>query len=197
MLLIFLSTLESCESSAFIASSPCIRGPGVTVPSMRPPTAPPAGLPAVPTVAEPTGAPPTADVDPEELAVPAELVPGALDAFGALPWPLGSFPELLRPPTLAGPTTPLTAAVPRPPNRHWERLMRCCPTKHLRQIRHFPRRRHLRRRSARNRERGTAGPRRVAICKTTNGTSGKTPFDLNAVENGAFQRVGTILRRWA
>src|SRR3984893_3224189 len=98
MLLIFLSTLESCASSARIASSPCIAGPGVTVPSMRPPTAPPAGLPTVPTVVEPRGAPPAVDVDPDEVAVPAELVPGVLDAFAAFPAPLGSLPELLRPP---------------------------------------------------------------------------------------------------
>src|ERR1700722_15961304 len=141
MLLIFLSTLESCESSAFIVSSPGIEGPGVTVPSMRPPTAPPAGF-AVPTVVDPRGPPPAEDVDPEELAVPAEFVPGVLDAFGALPWPLGSFPELLRPPTLAGPTTPLTAAVPAPgepalgaPARLLTlRRLRRCPTKHPRQI---------------------------------------------------------------
>jgi hypothetical protein len=115
MLLTFLSTMESEELSAPITSSPCILGPGVTVPSIRPSTAPPAGFPAVPTVVEPTGAPPALEVEPAELAVPAELVPGALDvALGALPTPLGSLPELLRPPTLAGPVTPLTAAVPPP-----------------------------------------------------------------------------------
>jgi hypothetical protein len=113
MLLIFLSTFESTESSARMESSPGITGPEVTVPSMRPPVAPPAGLPAVPTVVEPRGAPPV-EADPEELAVPAELVPGVLGAFAALPAPLGSLPELLRPPTLAGPVTPLTAAVPAP-----------------------------------------------------------------------------------
>ena len=88
-------------------------GPVVTVPSLRPPTAPPAGLPAVPTVVEPCGAPP-ADVDPDELAVPAELVPGILEAFAAFPAPLGSLPELLRPLALPGPVTPLIAAVPAP-----------------------------------------------------------------------------------
>src|SRR6202012_4245883 len=97
-----------------MASSPCIAGPGVTVPSMRPPTAPPAGLPAVPTVVEPRGALPVEAADPEELAVPAELVPGVFSAFATLPAPLGSLPELLRPPTLPGPVTPLTPAVPAP-----------------------------------------------------------------------------------
>jgi hypothetical protein len=94
MLLTFLSTIESCVLSALIVSSPCILGPAVTVPSMRPPTAPPAGFPAVPTVVEPMGAPPALEVEPAELAVPAELVPGALDVvLGALPTPLGSLPE--------------------------------------------------------------------------------------------------------
>jgi hypothetical protein len=97
-----------------MVSSPCIAGPCVTVPSMRPPVAPPAGFPAVPTVVDPNGAPPATDVDPEEFAVPAELVPGVLAAFAALPAPLGSLPELFRPPTLPGPVTPLTDAVPAP-----------------------------------------------------------------------------------
>jgi hypothetical protein len=115
MLLIFLSTLESCASSSRMASSPCIAGPEVTVPSIRPPVAPPAALPAVPTVVEPIGALPAPDVDPdEELAVPAEFVPGVLGAFAALSAPLGSLPELLRPPTLAAPVTPLTTVVPAP-----------------------------------------------------------------------------------
>jgi len=54
--------------------------------------------------------------DPDELAVPALLVPGGGAAiFAALPAPLGSLPELLRPPALAGPDgTPLTPAVPAP-----------------------------------------------------------------------------------
>lgn len=77
-----LSTLEPGESSARIASSPGIAGPLVTVPSMRPPVAPPGGLPAVP--AEPTGPPPAPDADPEEFAVPAELVPSALAPFAPL-----------------------------------------------------------------------------------------------------------------
>ena len=54
--------------------------------------------------------------DPDELAVPALLVPGGgATIFAELPAPLGSLPELLRPPTLAGPGgTPLTPAVPAP-----------------------------------------------------------------------------------
>jgi hypothetical protein len=115
MPLIFLSTFESGELSARIVSSPGRVGPDVTVPSMRPPVAPPAGFPALPTVVEPVGAPPVPEVDPEEFAVPAELVPGVVDARDALPAPLGSLPELLRPAALAGPLgTPLTAAVPAP-----------------------------------------------------------------------------------
>lgn len=53
--------------------------------------------------------------DPDELAVPALLVPGGKAVLAELPAPLGSLPELLRPPTLAGPDgTPLTPAVPAP-----------------------------------------------------------------------------------
>jgi len=55
--------------------------------------------------------------DPDELAVPALLVPGAGGAatFAELPAPLGSLPELLSPPALAGPDgTPLTPAAPAP-----------------------------------------------------------------------------------
>jgi hypothetical protein len=99
MLFIFASTLES---SAFISTSPGIEGPGVTVPSIR--------LPPIPVVD-----PPTALGDPVALAVPNVLVPGGVGTFWALPAPLGSFAELLRPPALAGPLgTPLTAAVPAP-----------------------------------------------------------------------------------
>src|SRR6267143_4931964 len=57
------------------------------------------------------------DGNPDELAVPALLVPGGGGeaSFAELPAPLGSLPELLRPPTLAGPDgTPLTPAVPAP-----------------------------------------------------------------------------------
>jgi hypothetical protein len=55
--------------------------------------------------------------DPEELAVPALLVPGAggTATLAELPAPLGSLPELFRPPALAGPDgTPLTAVDPAP-----------------------------------------------------------------------------------
>jgi hypothetical protein len=54
---------------------------------------------------------------PLEFAVPTELVPGGGgDAtFAALPAPLGSLTELLRPPALPGPEgTPLVAEVPAP-----------------------------------------------------------------------------------
>jgi hypothetical protein len=56
------------------------------------------------------------DVTPLEFAVPAELVPGGGDAtFAALPAPLGSLTELLRPPVLPGPeATPLIAEFPAP-----------------------------------------------------------------------------------
>src|ERR1700744_1757851 len=97
--------------------------PFVTVPSIRPLAVPPAGLPAKPTVVDPCGPVAPPDGAPEELAVPAPLTPGAL--FSArllvlalfwmpLPAPLGSLPELLRPPALPGPVTPLTAEVPAP-----------------------------------------------------------------------------------
>jgi len=55
--------------------------------------------------------------DPDELAVPALLVPGGGgDAtLAELPAPLESLPELLSPPAPAGPDgTPLTPAVPAP-----------------------------------------------------------------------------------
>ena len=60
---------------------------------------------------------PVVDDDPEELAVPTLLVPRGVGTatFAELPAPLGSLPELLRPPALAGPDgTPLTPAVPAP-----------------------------------------------------------------------------------
>jgi hypothetical protein len=88
--------------SCSIAASPLVCGPVASVP----PT--PARLPAEPVVVED---------DPDELAVPALLVPGGGgDAtLAELPAPLGSLPELLSPPALAGPDgTPLTPAVPAP-----------------------------------------------------------------------------------
>ena len=125
MLLIFLSTFEFCASSSLITLSLGVSGPPfVTVPSMRPPVAPPAGLPAVPAVIDPRGPPPPelpADDDPEEFAVPAPLVPGALlSARLPLPAPLGSFPELFKPPALPGPVTPLIAEVPPPADPAFE-----------------------------------------------------------------------------
>jgi hypothetical protein len=57
------------------------------------------------------------DVAPLELAVPAELMPGGGgDAtLAALPAPLGSLTELLRPPVFAGPAgTPLIDEFPAP-----------------------------------------------------------------------------------
>jgi hypothetical protein len=60
---------------------------------------------------------PVVDDDPEELAVPTLLVPRGVGTatFAELPAPLGSLPELLRPPAFAGPDgTPLTPAVPAP-----------------------------------------------------------------------------------
>jgi hypothetical protein len=90
-----------------MATSPLVFGPVAAVP----PT--PARLPAEPVVIDD---PPLTD-EPEELAVPALLVPGdgGTATLAELPAPLGSLPELLRPPTLAGPDgTPLTADVPAP-----------------------------------------------------------------------------------
>jgi hypothetical protein len=86
--------------SASTAASPLVDGPG-------PELSPAAGL------AEPVVVP----GDPDELAVPRLLVPGGGGeaTFAELPAPLGSLPELLRPPELAGPDgTPLTPAVPAP-----------------------------------------------------------------------------------
>lgn len=104
ILLIFLSNFES---SSRIAASLGIEGPGVVIPSMRP-RAP--DRPFDPFAVELVllGV-------PVELAVPRALVPGAVGTFCELPAPLGSFPELFRPPAFAGPLgTPLTAAVPAP-----------------------------------------------------------------------------------
>jgi hypothetical protein len=89
-------------SSASIAASPVVDGPVMEVP--------PGAVRAEPVVT-PVRAFAAA---PDEFAVPALLVPGAA-SFAELPAPLGSLPELLRPPTLAGPDgTPLTPAVPAP-----------------------------------------------------------------------------------
>ena len=105
MPLIFLSTFRF---SALISASPEAAGPGSVTPSIRPPAPPPARLPADPVVVPDEGA-------PDEFAVPAELVPGVVGTFAALPAPLGSFAELFSPPALAGPLgTPLTPAVPAP-----------------------------------------------------------------------------------
>jgi hypothetical protein len=92
-------------SSASIAASPLVCGPLAEVP--------PAAEPAEPVV---TPAPEFMP-DPDELAVPALLVPGAGGeaTFAELPAPLGSLTELLVPPALAGPDgTPLTPDVPAP-----------------------------------------------------------------------------------
>ena len=92
-------------SSASIAASPLVDGPEADVP--------PAAARAEPVVIDD----PVVAVNPDELAVPAALVPGGGGAatFAEFPAPLGSLPELLRPPTLAGPDgTPLTPAVPAP-----------------------------------------------------------------------------------
>jgi hypothetical protein len=96
MLLIFLST---SLSSAETAASPVVDGPVTSTPPE----------PARPTVVvEAADALPVLAGEPEELAVPRELVPGAVGILAELPAPLGSFAELLRPPTLAGPLgTPL------------------------------------------------------------------------------------------
>jgi hypothetical protein len=52
---------------------------------------------------------------PDEEAVPKPLFPAGLATFEALPAPLGSLPELLRPCALAGPGgMPFTADVPAP-----------------------------------------------------------------------------------
>ena len=90
--------------SASTATSPLCDGPVAAVP--------PGAARAEPVVIDD---PVVAD-DPEELAVPALLVPGGGETtLAELPAPLGSLPELLRPPALAGPDgTPLTPAVPAP-----------------------------------------------------------------------------------
>jgi hypothetical protein len=98
MLLILRSTARSCASTAAL---PVLDGPVTEAP----PTGRADELPeTAPVVAEPV-----------EFAVPALLVPDGETVFEALPAPLGSLSELLRPPALAGPDgTPLTPAVPAP-----------------------------------------------------------------------------------
>jgi hypothetical protein len=89
--------------SASTATSPLCDGPVAAVP--------PGAAPAEPVVLDD----PVAADDPEELAVPALLVPGGGTTLAELPAPLGSLPELFRPPALPGPDgTPLTPAVPAP-----------------------------------------------------------------------------------
>jgi hypothetical protein len=103
MLLTFLSITRF---SSLMAASPGVCGPVASIPPE----------PARPTVVvESVDALPVLAGEPEELAVPAELVPGAVGILAELPAPLGSFPELLRPPTFAGPLgTPLIDVVPAP-----------------------------------------------------------------------------------
>jgi hypothetical protein len=101
-----LFTLRSTSLfSASIAASPLAFGP-VTV------------VPAGADLAEPVVTPvPVFAPDPDELAVPALLVPGGggVASLDELPAPLGSLPELFRPPAFAGPDgTPLTPDVPAP-----------------------------------------------------------------------------------
>jgi hypothetical protein len=93
--------------SSSTAMSPLVDGPGPVA------AVPPLDDPADPVVMDD----PVVVGDPDELAVPALLVPGAggVATFAELPAPLGSLPELLRPPALAGPDgTPFTPAVPAP-----------------------------------------------------------------------------------
>src|ERR1700704_5261781 len=94
-----------CLSSASIAASPLVCG---SVPA----------APAGADLAEPVVTPaPEFAAAPDELAVPALLVPGGGGAasFDELPAPLGSLPELFRPAALPGPDgIPLTPAVPAP-----------------------------------------------------------------------------------
>jgi hypothetical protein len=97
--------------SASMAASPGVLGPVAAVPPgadrAEPVVTPAAEFEAA---SDPAG-------EPDELAVPALLVPGAGGeaSLAELPAPLGSLPELLSPPALAGPDgTPLMPAVPAP-----------------------------------------------------------------------------------
>jgi hypothetical protein len=99
-------------SSALIAASPLVVAASPLADGSAPETPPAAGR-AEPVVTDDPAVPEA----PDELAVPALLVPGGGGeaTFAELPAPLGSLPELLRPPALAGPDgTPLTPAVPAP-----------------------------------------------------------------------------------
>ena len=99
-------------SSALIAASPLVIAASLLADGSVAEALPAAGR-AEPVVTEE----PTVAAGPDELAVPALLVPGGGGeaTFAELPAPLGSLPELLRPPALAGPDgTPLTPAVPAP-----------------------------------------------------------------------------------
>jgi hypothetical protein len=94
MLLILRSTARSCASTSAFP----VRGVSVMDDAPEP----------MPVVA----------VAPLEFAVPAELVPGGDGAvtFAALPTPLGSLTELLRPPAPPGPEgTPLIDPAPAEP----------------------------------------------------------------------------------
>jgi hypothetical protein len=91
-----------CLSSASIVASPPLDEPVTSLP--------PGADRADPVVTPAAGR-------PEELAMPALLVPdaGGAASFEEFPAPLGSLPELFRPPAPAGPDgTPLTPAVPAP-----------------------------------------------------------------------------------
>jgi hypothetical protein len=106
-----LSLRSIALSSAAMAASPLVDGPVTAVPPGAD-LADPVVTPALEFVAVPVPV-----VDPDELAVPALLVPGAGGAasLAELPAPLGSLPELFRPPAFAGPEgTPLTPALPAP-----------------------------------------------------------------------------------
>jgi hypothetical protein len=105
LLILRSSALPSASTTASVSASLDVFGPVAAVP------------PAAPVEVEPVVTPAAlfAAGLPEELAVPALLVPGAVGIFAGLPTPAGSLPELLRPPALAGPAgTPLTAALPAP-----------------------------------------------------------------------------------
>jgi hypothetical protein len=101
--MLFSLRLMAWSSELIAASVLVVDGPVAAVP----PRADPAD-PVVTPAAE-------FNAEPVEFAVPALLVPGGETTFDELPAPLGSLPELLGPPALAGPDgTPLTPAVPAP-----------------------------------------------------------------------------------